>query len=52
MMMRIIREERARRKAEAERQRIARDAEIIRARCETLDGFIAEFWTILEPKKA
>jgi predicted phage terminase large subunit-like protein len=51
MMMRAIREERKRRQADAERQRIARDAEIIRARCETLDGFIAEFWPILEPKK-
>lgn len=51
MMLRAIRQEKARRQAEAERQRIARDAEIIRARCATLDGFIAEFWSILEPKR-
>lgn len=51
MMLKAIREERARRAAEAERQRIEEDAERIRARCETLNGFIEEFWPILEPKK-
>ncbi len=50
-MMRAIRAERARRAAEAERERIAADAERIRARCRTLEGFITEFWTVLEPKK-
>ncbi len=50
-MMRAIRAERARRAAEAERERIAADAERIRARCRTLEGFIQEFWTVLEPKK-
>lgn len=51
MMMKAIREERARRAAAAERQRVAQDAELIRARCQTLEGFIKEFWTVLEPKK-
>lgn len=50
-MMRAIRAERARRAAEAERERIAAGAERIRARCRTLEGFIQEFWTVLEPKK-
>lgn len=50
-MMRAIRAERARRNAEAERERIAKDAERIRARCRTLEGFIEEFWPVLEPKK-
>lgn len=50
-MMRAIRAERARRNAEAEREQIAKDAERIRARCQTLEGFITEFWTVLEPKK-
>ncbi|MDR7035262.1 phage terminase large subunit [Mesorhizobium sp. BE184] len=50
-MMRLIRAERARRQAEAERQRVTLDAERIRARCQTLAGFIEEFWPILEPKK-
>ncbi|MRX33208.1 phage terminase large subunit [Aminobacter sp. MDW-2] len=50
-MMRQIRQERARRAAEAERERVARDAERIRARCQTLEGFITEFWDVLEPKK-
>lgn len=50
-MLRMIRQEKARRAAEAERERIARDAELIRARCQTLSGFIEEFWTVLEPKR-
>jgi predicted phage terminase large subunit-like protein len=49
MMMREIRAEKARRRAEAERQRIAKDAERIRARCETLAGFVKEAWHVLEP---
>ncbi len=51
MMMKAIRAERARRAAEAERNRVSQDAERIRARCQTLEGFIQEFWTVLEPKK-
>lgn len=50
-MLRQIRAEKARRAAETERQRIANDAERIKARCQTLDGFIEEFWTVLEPKR-
>lgn len=50
-MMRLIRQEKARRAAEAERERIARDAERIRVKCQTLEGFITEFWHVLEPKK-
>lgn len=48
-MMRLIRAEKARRKAEAERERIAKDAERIRARCQTLAGFVREAWHVLEP---
>lgn len=48
-MMKAIREERARRAADAERQRIAQDAERIRERCKTLAGFVKEAWHILEP---
>jgi hypothetical protein len=49
--MRAIRAERARRAAALERERLSKDAERIRARCRTLDGFILEFWYVLEPKK-
>lgn len=45
-----IRAERARRNTEHERDRLARDIEVIRSRCRTLYGFIEEFWSILEPK--
>ncbi len=48
-MMRLIRAEKARRVAEAERERVARDAERIRARCQTLAGFVREAWHVLEP---
>ncbi|RWC00625.1 MAG: terminase [Mesorhizobium sp.] len=48
-MMRLIRAEKARRAQEAERQRIAHDAERIRARCQTLSGFVREAWHVLEP---
>jgi predicted phage terminase large subunit-like protein len=51
MMMRAIREERKRRQADAERQRIARDADLIRERCKTLSGFVREAWHVLEPTK-
>ncbi len=50
-MLKQIRAEKERRAKEAERQRIAVDAERIKARCQTLDGFIEEFWSILEPKR-
>lgn len=50
-MMRAIRAERARRAAALERETIAKDAERIRQRCRTLEGFILEFWDVLEPKK-
>lgn len=50
-MLRQVRAEIARITAEVERERIAKDAEIIRGRCRTLEGFIQEFWTVLEPKK-
>ncbi|MDF1599711.1 phage terminase large subunit [Mesorhizobium sp. YIM 152430] len=48
-MMRLIRQERARRQDEAERNRVARDAERIRERCQTLSGFVREAWHVLEP---
>ncbi|MGN6537714.1 MAG: phage terminase large subunit [Mesorhizobium sp.] len=48
-MMRLIRQERARREAEAERQRITLNAERIRARCQTLAGFVREAWHVVEP---
>lgn len=44
-----IRAERQRRKAEAERHRVAQDAERIRERCQTLSGFIREAWHVVEP---
>jgi len=48
-MMRLIRAERARREAEAERQRVRLDGERIRARCQTLAGFVREAWHVVEP---
>lgn len=48
-MMRAIRAERARRAAEEERQRLARDVERTRARCVSLAGFVKEAWPALEP---
>lgn len=35
--------------ARAERERVTRDAGLIRARCRTLAGFVREAWPILEP---
>lgn len=49
-MMRAIRAEEARRKAKAERERVIQDAERIRARCDTLAGFVREAWHVLEPR--
>jgi len=40
----------AKRIAQAERDLIAKDAERIRARCQTLAGFVREAWHILEPR--
>ncbi|MFB9952041.1 phage terminase large subunit [Rhizobium puerariae] len=50
-MLRLIRLEKARREKAAELERVAQDAEAIRARCATLEGFIKEFWSVLEPKR-
>src|SRR3990167_3052084 len=44
-----VREEQAKRAVDAERQRVATDAEAIRDRCRTLTGFIREAWHVLEP---
>lgn len=48
-MLAAIRAEKARRKTERERQDIARNADVIRARCQTLAGFVREAWHVLEP---
>lgn len=48
-MLRAIREEKARRAAEADLQRVAQDAEAIRDRCVSLAGFVKEAWHVLEP---
>jgi predicted phage terminase large subunit-like protein len=44
-----IKAERARRAAEAERQRVASDADGIRSRCQSLVGFVREAWPVLQP---
>lgn len=44
-----IRAEKAKRAASRERDRVTRDAEAIRARCQTLAGFVKEAWHVLEP---
>jgi len=46
-----IRAERARRKAEADRKRLTEHQGEIRARCDTLHGFIEKHWSVLEPKR-
>ncbi|WP_271083496.1 phage terminase large subunit [Brevundimonas sp. NIBR11] len=46
-----IRAERERRRAETERARLIKDQGAIRARCDSLHGFIEEHWSILEPKR-
>jgi predicted phage terminase large subunit-like protein len=43
--------EKARRAKEEERQRVERDGELIRERCNTLSGFIREAWHVLEPSQ-
>lgn len=50
-ILKSIREERERRQDEAARKQWEADAERIRLRCNTLIGFIREFWTVLEPKR-
>jgi predicted phage terminase large subunit-like protein len=50
MMMKAIRAEEAKRAAARERERVAKDAERIRARCQTLAGFVREAWHVLEPR--
>lgn len=44
-----VRAERAKRLTDRERAQVARDAERIRERCESLYEFVREFWKILEP---
>ena len=48
-MLTLIRMEKARRAKEAERQKLAHDAEMIRERCKSLSGFVKEAWHVLEP---
>ena len=48
-MMAAIRAEKSRRQTEAERRKSEGDAERIRARCQTLAGFVREAWHVLEP---
>ena len=49
--MKRIREERAKRTIEREREEVERNADAIRARCTSLYGFIKEAWHVLEPVK-
>jgi predicted phage terminase large subunit-like protein len=49
-MMKAILAEEAKRAADRERERIAKDAERIRAKCKTLSGFMKEAWRVLEPR--
>jgi hypothetical protein len=44
-----IRAERQRRVEERERERVRRDAELIRNECLSLAGFVREAWRVLEP---
>jgi hypothetical protein len=44
-----IRAEKKRRIDERERERVTRDAELIRDRCRSLTGFVREAWRVLEP---
>lgn len=47
--MDLVRAAIARKEAKLERERIARDADQIRARCRSLAGFVREAWPVLEP---
>lgn len=51
-MLRAVKAEIARRAAEAERERVQRDADLIRERCIRLAGFVREAWPVLEPAAA
>jgi predicted phage terminase large subunit-like protein len=51
-MVAEIRAEKARRAQQRELERVSRDAEVIRARCRTLAGFVREAWHVLEPNTA
>lgn len=48
-MLRAVKAEIARRAAEVERERIARDGDLIKDRCVRLAGFVREAWSVLEP---
>ena len=48
-MMRLIRAERARRHSEAVRVELANNTERIRAKCQSLAGFVREAWRVVEP---
>lgn len=45
----LVRQELRRQEAEAERKRVAKDAERIRENCRSLSGFIREAWHVVEP---
>ena len=47
--MAAIQAEIRRREAERERERVRQNADAIRARCQTLAGFVREAWHVLEP---
>lgn len=51
-MLTQVRQERAKRKAEADRKSLEQNAERIRERCKTLAGFVQEAWHVLEPTQA
>lgn len=51
-MLEQLRAEQARRAAEADRRQLAENAEVIRARCQSLAGFVREAWHVLEPGNA
>jgi predicted phage terminase large subunit-like protein len=48
-MLRLVRAEQARRRTEAELERVRSSAVAIRTRCERLAGFVREAWPVLEP---
>ncbi len=49
LSLEAVKAERAKRRAEAERQRLAADFFAIRSRCQSLAGFVKEAWHVLEP---
>lgn len=50
-ILRAISAERARRHAERELERVRREADVVRANCGSLIGFVREFWHVLEPRR-